>query len=236
MLHLSRPRTHAGLASAGVIALLLLSTGSAAAATGPGGNLSFSQEGKSADASSSGCASNGDGTTSCVDVDVSVFVGTTTDDVSGTVHARNLCVNLNSYTFVDATGEFVGVPVSESGCQGPLSNKALRFGNRLSAVVLARTTVSIGQVVCDKSADPIICVPGPTHDVTVAGTWTGVGPTTYTNSRSVVDDGTCRVTQSEKSHTRGATFVGTFSGMSLNSDAAQIANGKSSYVSRCIAP
>jgi hypothetical protein len=198
--------------------------------------MSSSQAGQSADASSSVCASNKDGTTACSDLSLSIFVGTVSDGISGTIHERLLCVNRYSYSYVDATGEFVGEPVSESGCRDGLANKALRFGNRLSSLTLAGTTVSIGQVVCDKSTDPITCVPGPTHDVIVAGTWTGVGPTTYTNSRSVVDDGTCRVTQAEKSHTRGATFVGTFNGSSLTGDAAQIAIGKSSFVSRCTAP
>jgi hypothetical protein len=236
MFHLSKPRSRVGLAAAAVIGLLAISTSSVAAATGPGGNLSYGQDGKSADASSSGCASNGDGTTTCSDVGISLFVGTTTDDVNGTILARNLCLNLYTYTYVDATGEYAGEPTSESGCQGPLPNKALRFGGKLTSVTLATTTVSVGQEVCDKSADPITCVLGPTHDVKVAGTWTGDGPTTYINSRSVVDDGTCQVTQSEKSHTRGATFVGTFNGSSLNSDAAQIADGKTSFRSRCVAP
>ena len=161
---------------------------------------------------------------------------TTSDDVNGTIHARNLCLNVFSYTSVDATGENVGDPTSESGCQGPLPSRALRFGSKLTSVTLATTTVSIGQVVCDKSTDPITCTPGPTHDVKVAGTWTGVGATTYVNSHSVIDDGTCRVTQSENSHTRGATFVGTFNASSLTSDAAQIADGKTSFVSRCVTP
>ena len=236
MFHLSKPRSRIGLTAAAVIGLLVLSTSSAAAATGPGGNLSYSQDGKSADASSSGCISNGDGTSTCTYLDISLFVGTTSDDVNGTIHARNLCLNVYTYTSVDATGEFVGDPASESGCRGPLPNKAVRFGTKLTSVTLATTTVPIGQVVCDKSADPITCTSGPTHDVQVAGTWTGVGATTYTNSHSVVDDGTCRVTQSEKSHSRGATFAGTFNGSSLTSDAAQIADGKTSFVSRCVTP
>jgi hypothetical protein len=232
---LSALRSRAGLACAGVLALLVLSTGSAAAATGPGGNASFGQDGKSAEASLNGCISHRHGTTTCTDVEISLFVGTTWDDVNGTIHARNLCLNVYTYTVVDATGAFVGEPTAESGCQGPLPSSALRFGGNLTSVTLATTTVPVGQVVCDKSTDPVVCVSGPTHDVKVGGTWTGAGPTLFQDVRSVVDDGTCRVTQSEKSHTRGAAFVGTFNGSRLSSDAAQISDGRTSFLSRCIA-
>ncbi len=228
-----KQRSRFALTAAAVIGLLLLSTSSVAAATGPGTDLSFGQDGQSADASSSACAANGDGTSTCKDVDLSIFVGTHSDDVNGKVHARQVCVNLFSYTYVDASGEFVGDPLSESGCRDTLPIKSLRFGAKLTSVTLASTAIAIGQIVCDKTADPITCVAGPTHDVTIAGSWTGVGPITSTNSRSVVDDGTCRVTQAEKSHTRGAAFEGTFDGQILGSDAAQIVIGKTSFVSQC---
>lgn len=231
----SNSRSRFALASVVVIGLLVLSTGSAAAATGPGTDASFSQSGTSADASAGGCASNGDGTSTCSDVSISIFVGVTKDDVSGTVHARNLCVNVYSYSVDDATGDVAAEPVSESGCRG-LSVNALRLGNKLSSVTLASTTVPIAETVCDKSADPIICETGPSHDVRVAGTWTGAGPIFSVNTHSTFDDGACRVTQAEKSQSRGATFAGLFDGHALTADAAQIVDGKTSFTSRCVKP
>jgi hypothetical protein len=112
----SRPRFRSALTAAAVIALLVLSTGSAAAATPPpGGDATFTQNGKSADASSGECASNGDGTSTCSDVGISVFAGKMSDNVSGVTHANQVCVFLDLSTIDDATKALVSEYVSENG-------------------------------------------------------------------------------------------------------------------------
>lgn len=231
MFERTRPRFRSALTAAAVIALLVLSTGSAAAATpAPGGDATFSQNGKGADASSGGCVSNGDGTSTCSDVGISAFVGKMSDSVSGVIHANQVCVWMDRYTAIDATGALVGDPVSEAGCKADLSNGTLRFGSNLTSVTLAPTTISIQQMVC---VDKITCEPGPSRDVAVAGTWTGVGPISYSKYRSVSDDGTCRYDEAGKGYSRQASFTGRVDGQNLSLDYTSITDGKSTYRSRC---
>jgi hypothetical protein len=91
--------------------------------------------------------------------------------------------------------------------------------------------VTIDEVVCDKEA----CVPGSSRNVAVAGSWTGVGPTISSKYRYSTDDGTCRYGESGKGSNREATFVGSIDGAAFDGDVwAFIADGKSSYRSRCI--
>ena len=213
-----------------VIALLVLSTGSAAAATGPRGDATFTQNGKSADAGSRGCVSNGDGTSTCSDVGISVFVGKMSDNVSGVTHVNQVCVFLDAYTYTDATGELVSEYVTENGCRVDLPIRTLQVGSGLTSVTLAPTTVSIQRLFCDGT---FTCVPGLSRDVTVAGTWTGVGPISYSKYRSVSDDGTCRYDEAAKGHSRQASFSGTVDRQSLSVDYASITDGKSTYRSRC---
>src|SRR5450759_1124809 len=173
----TRPRFRSALTAAAVIALLVLSTGSAAASTPPpGGDATFTQNGRGADASSEQCASNPDGTSTCSSVGISVFAGKMSDNFSGVTHANQVCVWMDRYTAIDATGALVGDPVSEAGCKADLPNGTLRFGSKLTAVTLAMTTISIQQMVC---SDKLTCVPGPSRDVAVAGTWAGVGSISY---------------------------------------------------------
>ena len=231
MFQRSRPRFRSALTSAAVIALLVLSTGSVAAATpAPGGDATFSQNGKGADASSVGCVSNGDGTSTCSDVGISVFVGKMSDNVSDVTHFNQVCVTLDNYTIDDATKTLVGEYVTENGCKVDLPNGTLHFGSGLTSVTLAPTTISIQQMVC---SDKLTCVPGSSREVTVAGTWTGVGPISYSKYRRVSDDGTCRYDEAGKGYLRQASFSGTLDGQSLSLDYASITDGKSTYRSRC---
>ena len=78
-----------------------------------------------------------------------------------------------------------------------------------------------------------VCVPGSSREVTVAGTWTGVGPISYSKYRSVGDDGTCRYDEAATGHSRQASFSGKLDGQSLSVDYASISDGKSTYRSRC---
>jgi hypothetical protein len=228
---MSRPSAHRsrfGLAGAAVIALLVLSTGSVAAATGPGTVIRHSQNGKSAGANLGGCASNGDGTTTCSGVGLSVFAGKFTTTLTGVTHLNEVCAGTTSFTFDDATG--VGHTVSEAGCVTDLPRGALEFGTNLTSVTLAPTTITIQQTVC---VEAVGCVPGASRDVTVAGTWTGIGPISLSTYHSNVDDGTCHTNALGKLYFRHASFLGTVAGVSLDQALASIWDQKSSFNSRC---
>jgi hypothetical protein len=215
-----------------VIGLLMASAGTAAADTGPVGDGTFTQNGMSAEVTSGACTSNGDDTTSCSDADLFVFVGKMSDDLSGVTHANQVCLSLSTYTFDDVTGEMVGDPTYESGCDVDLPKGAIRSGAKLASVTLAARTITIQQLVCDKSGDP--CDQGPTRDVAVSGTWTGIGPIQSFKYRSSNDDGTCRYDDSGKGVSREATFVGSLAGLPFDNSAfAQLQDAKSTFRSRC---
>lgn len=219
------------MASAAVIALLVLSTGSAAADTSPGGDARFSQNGKSAEASSGECTSNGDGTTTCSSVGISVFAGKMSDSISGVTHANQVCAFIDNVTFDDETGEPVGEPIFESGCEVDLPSGRLVFGTKLTTARLATTTVAVQQFVCDEFS----CEAGASRNVTVVGTWTAFGPTMSSKFRSTFDDGTCRFAESGRGSNREASFVGSVDGVSLGADTfASINDGRFTFRSRCI--
>jgi hypothetical protein len=226
--HRSMPRSRYGLMSVAVIAILVLSAGSAAADTNPGLGT-FTQNGKTADVYSGGCDSNGNGTSTCWDAGLSIFAGKMSDSFSGVSHANQVCANVDSYTVDDATGDYIGEPVFESGCTVDLPNGSLTFGRNLASATLATTTISIQQYVCDEYT----CVPGSSRDVTVSGAWTGTGPTYFQKYRSSSDDGTCRFNDSGKGSFRDASFSGTIAGNSLDDAYGSISDGKFTYRSRC---
>jgi hypothetical protein len=229
----STRRSRLGLASAAVIALLVLSTGSVFADTtpAPGGDVKFSQNGKSADAGAGACESNGDDTETCTADGISVFAGKMSDSISGVTHANQVCAYHETYTYSEITGDYVDEPVSEYGCTVDLPAGVLVFGSKLSTVTLRSTTVTLQQFVCDEYT----CEPGSSRNVTVAGTWTGFGPTFSGKYRSSGDDGICRYADSGSGSSREATFAGSIGGVSLGADAyGAINDGKSTYRSRCI--
>jgi hypothetical protein len=227
--HRSTPRTRFGLMSAAIIALLVLSAGSVAADTGPGVGT-FTQNGKSADTYAGDCDSNGDGTSTCWDAGLSVFAGKMSDSLSGVTHSNQVCAFVDSYTYDETTGDYVGDPTYESGCKVDLPSGTLTFGRNLSSATLATTTIAIQQYVCDEYS----CEPGASRDVTIGGTWTGVGPTFSQKYRSASDDGTCRFNESGKGSSREASFSGTIAGRSLEDVYGSISDGKFTYRSRCV--
>jgi hypothetical protein len=214
--------------SLAVIGILVLSAGSAAADTNPGLGT-FTQNGKTADVYSGGCDSNGNGTSTCWDAGLSIFAGKMSDSFSGVSHANQVCANVDSYTVDDATGDYIGEPVFESGCKVDLPNGRMTFGRNLASAALATTTLSIQQYVCDEYT----CEPGASRDVTVGGSWTGTGPTYFQKSRSTSDDGTCRFNDSGKGYFREASFSGTIAGHGLEDAYGSISDGKFTYRSRC---
>jgi len=213
-----------------MVGLMAISSGSAAAATGPGADGTFTQNGQSADVGTFDCVPNGNGTTTCFEGGLSVFAGKMSDNFSGVSHVSAVCTWLNSATFDDETGEYVGDPISESGCRDDLPKGALTFGRSLSSATLTPTTITMSQWIC---TDKTTCEQGPSRDVTVQGTWTGDGPTTYGKYHFTGDDGICRVNESGKGYDRGATFTGTVDGTTLDQSYGSIADGKSTFRSRC---
>lgn len=214
-----------------MIGMLAFSAGSAAASTTPGGDALYTQNGHGADAGTFECVSNGDGTTTCFDGGLSVFAGKMSDNISRLGHINAVCAWLNSSTFDDETGEYVGEPTSESGCRVDLPKGSLTFGRSLSSATLAPTTITLSQWIC---TDKTTCEQGPSRDVTVQGTWTGDGPTTYNKYHFTGDDDFCRYNESGKVFDRGATFVGSVDGTNLDQAYASITDGKSTFRSRCI--
>jgi hypothetical protein len=231
MSYRSTPRSRFAWISAAVLALMVLSAGTAAADTAPPASGTFTQNGTSAEVYSSSCTPNGDDTTTCSDLGLFVFAGKMTDSFSGVSHGNQVCANLGTYTFDDASGELVGDPVFESGCEVDLPKGTILVGKNLSSVKLATTTIEVHEYVCDEYT----CEPVTSRDIAAGGTWTGVGPTYATKYRSSQDDGTCRYNDSGKGNRRDATFAGTIDGQSPSGDVwASIANGKFTYRSRCI--
>ena len=218
------------LVSAVVVGLLAFSSGSVAAATGPGADATYTQNGQNADTGTFECLSNGDGTTTCFEGGLSVFAGKMSDNISGVSHVSEVCAWMNSSTFDDETGEYVGEPISENGCRVDLPKGSLTFGRSLSSATLASTTITLSQWIC---TDKTTCEQGPSRDVTVQGTWTGDGPTTYGKYRFTGDDGPCRVNEAGKGYDRGATFVGSVDGTSIGQGYGSITDGKSTFRSRC---
>jgi hypothetical protein len=152
------------------------------------------------------------------------------DSFSGVSHANQVCASVDSYTIDDATGYLVGDSTFESGCKVDLPSGRLTFGRNLASATLAATTISIDTYVCDEFS----CVPGSSRDVTVSGTWTGVGPTYFQKYRSSTDDGTCRSNEAGKGSFREASLSGTVAGTSLVGSYGSISDGKFTYRSRCI--
>jgi hypothetical protein len=230
MFHRSSPRSRFAWIATALLALMVLSAGTVAADTTPTPSGTFTQNGTSAEVFASSCTPNGDDTTTCSDLGLFVFAGKMSDTFSGVSHGSQVCANVGMYTFDDATGEIVGDPIFESGCEVDLPKGTVQVGKNLSSVALATTTIEVHEYVCDEHT----CVPSSSRDIAAGGTWTGVGPTSTSKYRSSYDDGTCRYNDSGKGSNREATFAGSIDGQSPSGDVyASISNGKFTYRSRC---
>jgi hypothetical protein len=230
MLHRSSPRSRFAWIATAVLTLMVLSAGTVAADTSPAPNGTFTQNGTSAEVYSSSCTPNGDDTTTCSEVGLFVFAGKMSDSFSGVSHGNQVCANVGTYTFDEPTGEIVGDPIFESGCEVDLPKGTVQIGKNLSSVALATTTIEVNEYVCDEHT----CVPSSSRDIAAGGTWTGVGPTYASKYRSSSDDGTCRYNDSGKGSNREATFAGSIDGQNPSGDVyASINNGKFTYRSRC---
>ena len=225
----SARRLRSALTAAAIIALLALSTGSVAAST-PGGDGTFTQNGKTADVSGGSCVSNGDATTTCTNVGLFTFTGKMSDSLSGVTHSNQVCVILDTYTIRDETGQLVGPYVSENGCRVDLPNGSLTFGSGLSAATLAPMAITIVQLSCTDKFD---CTPGTSREITINGTWLGSGPVVTSKYRSSGSDGICRYAESSKGSSREASFTGMVDGSAIEGAYASLRDSKTTYRSRC---
>jgi hypothetical protein len=226
----SHPRAVIRSALIAVVALLSISAGSVAADTTPAIGGTFTQNGTSADVFSATCQPGPGDTTACLEQGISAFTGKMTESVSGTRFRNQICVH-RATSIYDEAGDLVSEPTFEFGCVVDRPASTVTIGKNLSSVTLATTTVEVAEFVCDEFA----CAPGPSRDVTVRGTWTGIGPITASRSHSSFDDGTCRSRDSGKGSFRSASFVGAIDGQAIGHDVeAGIASGRFSYRSRCV--
>jgi hypothetical protein len=228
----SSVRTRLGLASAAMLVLVAVSSAPVSADTGPVGDGTYTQNGTSAYLSSGDCRSNGDGTSTCSQAELSVFVGKMRDTLSGVTHSRQVCYFTATSTYDDETGEILDGFGYDAGCADESSIKSLSVGSKLSSVVLAATTISIQRFTCEDKAEE--CVPGAIRDVTVSGTWTGVGPVYSSKDRSAGDDGFCRYAQSSSGSNREALFSGTVDGQAVTDADTWLQDGKMTFRSRCV--
>ena len=232
MIQFSRLRARVGLASATMLVLVAVSSAPVAADTGPVGDGTFTQNGTNAYVSSGDCTSNENGTTTCSQTELSVFVGKMSDTVSGVTHSRQVCFYTAVVTYDDETGEYVDGFGYEAGCVEDVSSKSLVVGAKLSSVALASTKISIQRFTCaDKGEE---CEAGAIRDVTVSGTWTGLGPVYSSKDRSTGDDGYCRYSSSFSGSNREATFAGNVDAQAVTNADTWLQNGKMTFRSRCV--
>ena len=218
-----------GMTGTVLIALLAISTGPVAADTTPPGDASYRQVGSGADAFSSDCTTDGD-TTTCANEQISVFIGKMTDSVTGVSHSSQLCVMVESYTYSELTGEFVGSPTFDQGCRTDVPAGAIRIDSKLRSASLAPTTVSVEDVACQKFG----CDPGSPHDVLVSATWVGFGALQSSKSHGSSGDGTCRTNESFKGSSRSADVTFAIDDATFTvSDSGDIYSGRYSFQSRC---
>ena len=214
-----------------VVGMIAVSAGPVAADTTPPGDATYTQNGSVARVDLGTCLFTTEDVISCTTSFVEIFNGKLSDDISGVTHANQLCVDIARYAFSSSTGEFVGEPTFEHGCAVDLPSGVIRFDSKLAWATLASTTVTVEQLICDK----IECVPGPSREITVAGTWNGIGPIMTSKSKSTFDDGQCRYNYSAKASERLASFNGSITGMELEGNyEGWLLTGRFSFRSRCI--
>jgi hypothetical protein len=222
-------RSRALAIATSVVALIAITAGPVAADTAPPGDATYSQNGSVARVALGTCLFDED-VVSCTTSFVEIFNGKLSDDISGITHANQLCVDIERQSFSWSTGEPIGEPTFEHGCAVDLPSGVIRFDSKLAWATLESTTVTVEQLVCDK----IECVPGPSREITVDGTWTGDGPVMTSKAKSTFGDGQCRYDNSVKASERFASFSGSITGMELEGHyEGSLLTGRFSFRSRC---
>lgn len=223
-------RLRVAVVTMAAISLIALSAGPVAADTTPPTDGFYTQNGSSAGLYASDCVANGDDTTTCVDQQLSVFIGKMSDSVSGVTHASQLCVSISRATFSDLTGDFIGVPSWYQGCRVDLPIGSIRIDSKLTSATLAATLVTVDDMVCEKFG----CEPGTSRDIVVAASWAGFGPLSANKYRASYDEGTCRSNESFKGTGRSAEIAGAIDGTPVAGDRfGFISSGKSTFRSNC---
>lgn len=223
-------RLRIAVVTTAALGLIALSAGPVAADTTPPVDGYYTQNGSAADLYASDCVANGDDTTTCVDQQLSIFIGKMSDNLSGVTHSSQLCVSVSRATFSDLTGEYVGTPAWFQGCRVDLPSGTIRIDSKLTSATLISTHVTVEDLLCEKFG----CEPGSARDIVVAATWTGFGPLSTSKYRGSYNDGTCRSNESFKGTGRSAEIAGSIDGTSISGDRfGFIQSGKSTLRSRC---
>ena len=160
-----------------------------------------------------GCTDNGDGTTTCSATQLDAFKGKVSGDL--------VCYDDFTFTFENDSGN----PVSSHESFGCTENSGNVSVNKLSSVVLASTDIALTTVDCNANGD---CTDSAGGTTSIAATWTGIGKTFKSSSRSHFRDPSCVEVDMSKSTARTATFDGPFDATS-----ASISVGTSSFRIRC---
>ena len=159
-----------------------------------------------------GCTNNGDGTTTCSATQLDAFKGRLSGDL--------VCYDDFTFTFENDTGD----PVSSHDSFGCTENSGNVSVNKLTSVVLASTDIALTTQDCGANGD---CTESA-GTISIAATWTGIGPTFKSSSTSHFRDPSCVEVDKSKSTARNATFDGPFDATS-----ASISVGTSSFRIRC---
>jgi hypothetical protein len=178
--------------------------------------------------SESTCTDNGDGTTTCSNTSLDVFVGKSKELGVSTLHAQRACYSDATETFVTTTHE----SISHTGVFGCDFDAGTLSITDLTSITLAPTDISLTQFDCDINS----CTETPDGTVVVAGTWTGVGPITSQKGKFRIDDGTCIQADAQRGNFREASFSGTVGGASFTATFAQIGQGTFTFRSSCGLP
>jgi hypothetical protein len=159
------------------------------------------------------CSNNGDGTFTCSQAELDAFKGKVSGDF--------VCYDEFMSTFNPATDEHV----SSRDLFGCTENSGNVSVNKLESVVVASTEIALTAVDCDADGD---CTESDGGTISIAATWTGIGPTLKSSSNSHFRDGSCVTVDKSKSTSRGALFEGPLAGPT-----ASISVGTSSLRVRC---
>ena len=175
--------------------------------------------------SESTCIDNVDGTTTCSSTSLDVFVGKSKELGVSTLHAQRVCYSQFSETFDTTTHETISA-TGVFGCDFDAGTLSI---NDLTSITLAPTEISLTHSDCDANS----CTDTPDGTVVVAGTWTGVGPTTSQKGKFRLDDGTCVQADAQRGNFREASFSGTVDGASFTPTFAQIGQGTFTFRTSC---
>ena len=198
---------HRLVGALGAILMVFVLAAPVAADTTGGGN------GTAANAvEDDGCTNNGDGTVTCSATQLDAFKGKVSGDL--------VCYDDFTFTFDESTGD----PVSSHESFGCTENSGNVSVDKLTSVVLASTDIALTTQDCDAND----CTESDGGTISIAATWTGIGKTFKSSSKSHFRDPSCIEVDKSRSTSRNATFDGPF-----DASFASISVGTESFRFRC---